>query len=170
VKNIFVDGYNVINSWSELKKIKEYSYEAARNELIEKLSNYGAYKNYKIFIVFDAHMVSKSIEKKEKISSNIIVIFTKEGETADAFIEKTVNNIGRKIEVCVVTSDSLEQQTVFQRGATRMSAVEFYHEIRNVESKIKNKIEKKYSEKRFTLEDAIQRDILEKLEKIRRSN
>lgn len=170
MKNIFVDGYNVINSWSELKKIKEYSYEAARNELIEKLSNYAAYKNYKIFIVFDAHMVSKSIEKKEKVSSNIVVVFTKEGETADAFIEKMVNNIGRKIEVCVVTSDSLEQQVVFQRGATRMSAVEFYHEVKNTESKIKIKIEKKYSEKRFMLEDAIQREVLEKLEKIRRSN
>ncbi len=160
----------MINSWSELKKIKEYSYEAARNELIEKLSNYAAYKNYKIFIVFDAHMVSKSIEKKEKVSSNIVVVFTKEGETADAFIEKMVNNIGRKIEVCVVTSDSLEQQVVFQRGATRMSAVEFYHEVKNTESKIKIKIEKKYSEKRFMLEDAIQREVLEKLEKIRRSN
>ncbi|NMM63482.1 NYN domain-containing protein [Clostridium sp. P21] len=170
MKNIFVDGYNVINSWSELKKIKECSYEAARKELIEKLSNYAAYKNHKVFIVFDAHLVSKSTEKEERISDNIIVVFTKEGETADAFIEKTVNNIGRKIEVCVVTSDSLEQQVVFQRGATRMSSIEFYHEVKNVESKIKSKIERKYSEKRFTLEDTIQKEILEKLEKIRRSN
>lgn len=170
MKNIFVDGYNVINSWSELKKIKEYSYEAARTELIEKLSNYAAYKNYKVFIVFDAHMVSKSIEKKEKISDNIVVVFTKEGETADAFIEKTVNKIGRKIEVCVVTSDSLEQQVVFQRGATRMSSVEFYHEVKSIENKIESKIQKKYSEKRFTLEDTIQKEILEELEKIRRSN
>ncbi len=170
MKNIFVDGYNVINSWPELKKIKEYSYEAARNELMEKLINYAAYNNCKIFIVFDAHMVNGGIGKKEKVSNNIIVIFTKEGETADSFIEKTVNKIGRKIEVCVVTSDSLEQQIVFQRGATRMSALEFYHEIKTIEGKIKNRIEKKYSEKRFTLEDVIQKEILEKLEKIRRSD
>lgn len=169
MKNIFVDGYNVINYWPRLKDIKAFSFEAARQELIETLSNYASYKGYKIFIVFDAHMVSGSIEKREKVSDNIIVIFTKEGETADNFIEREVNRIGRKSEVCVVTSDSLEQQIVFQRGAVRMSSIEFYHEIKAVESKIKKKIEKKYSEKRYTLEDRIQQNILEKLEKIRRS-
>ena len=65
--------------------------------LIEILQNYATYKGYKIFIVFDAHMVNGSLEKREKISDNIIVVFTKEGETADSFIEKDVNNIGRKI-------------------------------------------------------------------------
>lgn len=169
MKNIFVDGYNVINYWPGLKSVKEYSFEAARQELVEILSNYASYKGYKIFIVFDAHKVYGSIEKREKINANIIVIFTKEGETADNFIEREVNRIGRKSEVCVVTSDSLEQQIVFQRGAVRMSSLEFYHEIKAVESKIKNKIEKKYSEKRYTLEDRIQQNILEKLEEIRRS-
>lgn len=169
MKNIFVDGYNVISSWPELKSIKEYSFEAARQKLIEILSNYASYNAYKIFIVFDAHMVNGSIEKREKISDNIIVIFTKEGETADNFIEREVNRIGRKSEVCVVTSDSLEQQVVFQRGAVRMSSIEFYHEIKAVEVKIKNKIIKKYSQKRETLEDRIEQNILEELEKIRRS-
>lgn len=170
MKSIFVDGYNVISYWPGLKSIKEYSFEAARQELIEILSNYASYKGYKIFTVFDAHMVYGSIEKREKISDNIIVIFTKEGETADNFIEREVNRIGRKSEVCVVTSDSLEQQVVFQRGAVRMSSIEFYHEIKSVETKIKKKIEKKYSQKRHTLEDRIEQNILEKLEKIRRSN
>lgn len=169
MKNIFVDGYNVINSWPGLKDIKEYSFEAARKELIEILSNYAAYKGYKIFVVFDAHMVSGSIEKREKVTNNLIMIFTKEGETADNFIEREVNRIGRKAEVCVVTSDSLEQQIVFQRGAVRMSSIEFYHEIKRIESKIKNKIEKKYSEKRHTVADRIEQNILEELEKIRRS-
>lgn len=169
MKKIFVDGYNVISYWPELKNIKEYSFEAARQQLIEILSNYASYNGYKIFIVFDAHMVCGSIEKREKISDNIIVIFTKEGETADNFIEKEVNRIGRRAEVCVVTSDSLEQQIVFQRGAVRMSSIEFYHEIKAVELKIKNKIAKKYSQKRETLEDRIEQNILEKLEKIRRS-
>lgn len=170
MRNIFVDGYNVINSWPELKNIKEYSFEAARHELVENLSNYAAYKGYKIFIIFDAHMVRGSMEKKEKASNNVVVVFTKEGETADAFIERTVNKIGRKIEVFVVTSDSLEQQIVFQRGAVRMSSIEFYHEVQSIESRIQKKIERKYSEKRYTLEDRIQKDMLEKLEKIRRSN
>lgn len=169
MKNIFVDGYNVINSWPGLKNIKEYSFDSARQELIEILSNYAAYKGYKIFVVFDAHMVSGSIEKKEKISDYIMVIFTREGETADNFIEREVNRIGRKTEVCVVTSDSLEQQIVFQRGAVRMSSLEFYHEIKSVELKIKSKIKKKYSEKRHTLGDRVSQNVLEELEKIRRS-
>ncbi|MBC2582524.1 NYN domain-containing protein [Clostridium sp. DJ247] len=169
MKNIFVDGYNVINNWPGLKCIKEYSLESAREQLIEILSNYAAYRGYKIFIVFDAHMVSGSIEKKEKVNNNIITVFTKEGETADNFIEKMVNKVGRKFDVCVVTSDALEQQIVFQRGATRMSSIEFYHEIQSIESKIKVRLEKKYSEKKNTLEDVVDKDILEKLEKIRRS-
>ena len=171
MKNIFVDGYNVINSWPELKIIKDYSLESARSELIETLSNYAAYKGYKIFIVFDAHMVNGSVEKKEKFGNgNVIVVFTKEGETADSFIERMINQVGRKFEVSVVTSDSLEQQLVFQRGATRMSSIEFYHEIKGIERKIRSKLEKNYSKKKYSLEDMINKDILEELEKIRRSN
>ena len=170
MKNIFVDGYNVINSWPELKNTKDYSLEAARQQLIEIMSNYAAYRGYKIFVVFDAHMVSGSIEKKEKFSENVIVVFTKEGDTADSFIERMINQIGRKFEVCVVTSDSLEQQLVFQRGATRMSSIEFYHEIKGIETKIRNRIDKHYSKKKHTLEDMVDKDILDKLEKIRRSD
>jgi predicted RNA-binding protein with PIN domain len=170
VKTIFVDGYNVINSWPELKNVKDYSLEFARQGLIETLSNYAAYRGYKIFVVFDAHMVSGSVEKREKFSNNVIIVFTREGDTADTFIERMINQIGRKFEVCVVTSDSLEQQLVFQRGATRMSSIEFYHEIKSIEAKIRNKIEKNYSKKRHTLEDMIEKNILEELEKIRRSN
>ncbi len=170
MKNIFVDGYNVINSWPELKNTKDYSLESARQQLIEIMSNYAAYRGYKIFVVFDAHMVNGSIEKKEKFSENVIVVFTKEGDTADSFIERMINQIGRKFEVCVVTSDSLEQQLVFQRGATRMSSIEFYHEIKGIETKIRNRIDKSYSKKRNTLEDMVEKDILDKLEKIRRSD
>jgi hypothetical protein len=159
----------VINSWPELNNIKEYSFESARRELIEMLSNYAVYKGYKIFLVFDAHMVIGSLENKEKINENVTVVFTKENETADSFIEKTVNDIGRKNEVFVVTSDSLEQQVIFQRGAVRVSSIEFYHEVKNIESKIKNKIQNRYSNKKHTIEDRIEKDMLEKLEKIRKS-
>ncbi|MCY6483516.1 NYN domain-containing protein [Clostridium aestuarii] len=169
MRNIFVDGYNVINSWPELNKIKEYSFEAARKKLIEVLQNYAAYKGYKVFVVFDAHMVKGSIEKKEK-DNNIIVVFTKEGETADSFIEKYVNKIGRKSEVCVVTSDSLEQQVIFQRGATRMSTLEFYNEVHKMQQSIKAKMDKKISSNRTFLEDILEDNILDKLEKIRKSH
>lgn len=169
MKTIFVDGYNVINSWPDLKDIKNYSLESSRKKLIEILQNYSTYKGYKIFLVFDAHMVDKSIEKKEHCGGNLIVVFTKEGETADSFIEKKVNNIGRKIDVCVVTSDSLEQQIIFQRGAIRMSSLEFYHEIKLVENKIKNKIEVNTITKKDLIEDRVEGKILEKLLKIRKN-
>lgn len=169
MKTIFVDGYNVINSWPNLKGIKDFSYEASRQQLIDTLQNYSEFKGYKMFIVFDAHMVKGSLEKKER-QGNLVVVFTKEGETADVFIEKMVNNIGRKSEVSVVTSDSIEQQVTFQRGATRMSSIEFYHEVINIEKRIQMKTEKKYLEKRNLLEDRVDEETLKKLEKIRRSH
>lgn len=168
MKNIFVDGYNIIHSWPKLKEVKDYNFDSARQELLDILQNYAEYKDCRIFLVFDAHMVSGSIEEKKRIG-NVIIVFTKEGETADSFIEKTVDNIGRKQEVCVVTSDSLEQQVAFQRGATRMSSMEFYFEVKNVEEKINAKSKEKKFKQKLSLEDRIEKDILQKLEKIRRN-
>ena len=139
MRNVFVDGYNVINSWPELRDIVKYSLEAARQKLIVILQNYAVYKGYKVILVFDAHMKKGSLENKE-VYSSVVVIYTKEGETADSYIEKTVNDIGRKTEVCVVTSDFLEQQLAFQRGAIRASCTEFYFEVRQVEEQIKTLI------------------------------
>ncbi|MBW9154695.1 NYN domain-containing protein [Clostridium estertheticum] len=168
MRTLFVDGYNVINSWPSLKKVKEYSYESSRVQLIDILQNYVAFKGYKMVIVFDAQLVKGSIQKKER-QGNLVVVFTKEGETADNYIEKMVNDIGRNTEVCVITSDSLEQQITFQRGATRMSSIEFYHEVVSTQKKIEIKIERKYLEKRNWLEERIDEKTLEKLEKMRRS-
>ena len=130
--------------------------------------NYSSFKGYNIIIVFDAHMVKGSLQKKERIG-NITVVFTKEGETADLYIEKTVNNIGRASEVYVVTSDSIEQQVTFQRGANRISSLEFYHTVMEANTKISKKYEKTYSKDRNLFEDMIDSQIAEKLEKIRRS-
>jgi uncharacterized protein len=169
LRSVFVDGYNVISSWSELREMKEHSFEAARQKLIDYLQNYATYKGYRVIIVFDAHMVVGSLQKRDKISDNLLVVYTKEGETADSYIEKAVDSIGRKKEVFVVTSDSMEQQLAFQRGASRISSIEFYFEVKDAEEKIKIGIKGKYSEKRNLLEDRIEKDVLEKLEKIRRS-
>ncbi len=169
MKTIFVDGYNVINSWPNLKKIKDFSYGSSRQELIDSLQNYSGFKGYKVFIVFDAQLVKGSLQKKET-QGNLIVVFTKEGETADDYIERMVNNIGRKSEVCVVTSDSLEQQVTFQRGAIRMSSIEFYHEVISTQKKIRINIEKNQLDKRNRLEERIDNETLQKLEKIRRSH
>ena len=83
------------------------------------LQNYAAYKSCKIVLVFDAHKVLGNLEKQD-IVGNIVVVFTKDGETADSYIERVVDEIGRKVEVVVVTSDSLEQQTIFQRKNIEM--------------------------------------------------
>ncbi len=168
MRTLFVDGYNVINSWPNLKTVKEHSYEFSRVQLIGILQNYVAYKGYKMVIVFDAQLLKGSIQKKER-QGNLVVVFTKEGETADSYIERMVNNIGRDMEVCVITSDSLEQQITFQRGATRMSSIEFYHEVIATQKKIEIEIEKRYLGKRNWLEERIDGETLEKLEKMRRS-
>jgi predicted RNA-binding protein with PIN domain len=169
MKTIFVDGYNVINYWPELRDIKDQSMEIAREKLIETLNNYAVYKDYMVKIIFDAHLKKGNLETTEKIGERLSVVFTKEGETADAFIEKSVDEIGRKAEVSVVTSDSLEQQLIFQRGAVRISSLEFYHEVKEAEICIKGNIEKKYTQSRQILEDVVNSEVLEKLEKIRRS-
>lgn len=168
MKTIFVDGYNVINSWPNLKQRKDFSFEAARQTLIDKLHNYGVFKACKIVLVFDAHKVMGSVEKREEVNNNISVIFTKDGETADSYIEKQVNLLGRKHEIVVVTSDNLEQQTIFQRGAVRMSSLEFYNEIVKVEKSIKVKSDKNKTIDRNRVSDNIDEKIVRILEEIRR--
>jgi predicted RNA-binding protein with PIN domain len=169
VKTIFVDGYNVINSWPNLKQKKDSSFEGARQTLIDKLHNYGVFKACKIVVVFDAHKVVGSLEKKEEVNKNISIVFTKDGETADSYIEKKVNALGRKHEIVVVTSDSLEQQIVFQRGAVRMSSLEFYNEIVKVEKSIQLKADKNKSTHKNSISDNIDDEIAKILEEIRRS-
>ena len=170
MKIIFIDGYNVLNSCPNLKDLKNISFDGARDKLINILHNYGSYNDCKIVLVFDGHKVAGNIENKEDINRNLSIVFTKDGETADAYIEKEVNLIGRKYEVCVVTSDWLEQQTIFQRGATRISSIEFYNEVVNVEDKIRIRAERNMISQKNNLSDNIDEDIFHKLEKIRRSH
>ncbi|MGL5149211.1 MAG: NYN domain-containing protein [Clostridium sp.] len=168
MKIVFVDGYNVINSWPNLKGDKKDDFNGSRQKLIDILHNYGSYNNCKVIIVFDAHKVAGNLENKETLNKNLSIVFTKDGETADAYIEKEVHQYGRKYEVCVVTSDLLEQQTIFQRGAIRLSSLEFYNEVLKTEKKIKIKAEKIEKPHRNNLEDNIDCEIRAKLEAMRR--
>lgn len=170
MKIVFVDGYNVINSWPNLKSEKDHSLEGARKKLIDTLHNYGVFNDCKVIIVFDAYKVHRSLENKDQINKNITVVFTKDGETADAYIEREVHGLGRRIEIYVVTSDHLEQQIIFQRGAVRISSLEFYSEVNDSESMIKHKsIRHKVTNKNH-LGDNIDDDVLIRLEAMRRSN
>ena len=169
MRYIFIDGYNIINSWSDLAIGKDETLENSRQRLREILENYVAMREDKLYLVFDAHLSKGSIEKEEKIN-NITVVFTKEGETADSYIERKVNLIGRKKEVIVVTNDNLEQQTIFQRGATRMSSIEFNNEVRKSQNSLREEISKINSKNRTTLVDSIEdEEVRKKLEKIRRN-
>ncbi|MBU5317583.1 NYN domain-containing protein [Clostridium bornimense] len=169
MRYIFIDGYNIINSWSDLAIGENETLENSRQRLIEILENYVAMREDKLYLVFDAHLSKGSIEKEEK-TNNITVVFTKEGETADSYIERKVNLIGRKKEVIVVTSDNLEQQTIFQRGATRMSSLEFNNEVKKSQNSLREEINKMNSKTRTTLVDRIEdEEVRKKLERIRRN-
>ena len=167
MKIIFVDGYNVINSWPNLNGMREYSFDGARNKLHDILVNYASYNNCRIYLVFDGHKVAGNIEKvyEEKF---VTTVFTKFEQTADSYIEKKVNDIGRRAEIIVVTSDWLEQQTIFQRGAVRMSSLEFYNDVLKSEEKIDKRMKKNYVKNRNLLSDSVGDEILAKLERMRR--
>ncbi|MGO1468560.1 MAG: NYN domain-containing protein [Tissierella sp.] len=142
---LFVDGYNIINTWENLKKKQAVSLEEAREELIETLAEYHHYSGIEIIVVFDAHFVRKN--RGNKIDyKGIKVIFTKENETADHYIERTLDKVGRIRRIRVATSDWLEQQIVLSRGGTRISARELELEIKN-EMRLVNK-EMKYSNRK----------------------
>ena len=170
MKIVFVDGYNVLNSWPNLKNEKNASFDGARNKFVDIMHNYASYNDCKVVIVFDGYKVQGNVENKEIINKSLLIVFTKTGETADSYIEREVHEIGRRYEVCVVTSDWLEQQTIFQRGAVRISSIEFYNEVMKVEHNIRHKTEKsKYSTKNH-LQDNLDEHILRKLEEMRRSH
>ena len=164
---IIVDGYNVLNSWEEVKKYKE-DFEFARFKLVDKLCDYASFKGVKIVVVFDAHKQIGGVEKKEKHKS-IEIVYTKEGEIADCYIEKMVYQYSKKYKVGVVTFDNLEQSLIMQMGAIRITPTEFLEQIKITNKKIGEKIELSYVDGRNMLENCIDKDILEKLEKIRRN-
>ncbi|EOD00081.1 NYN domain-containing protein [Caldisalinibacter kiritimatiensis] len=164
---LFVDGYNIINAWSELKESSTISLESARNQLIEVMAEYQSYTGIKVIIVFDAHLVKGSSEKKE-IQYGVEVVYTKERETADSYIEKTLHSIGRKKRVRVATSDWAEQQIVLGRGGTRISARELKEEVRIAKKAIEKKAEK-IKEVNDSLMGRLDATTLEKLEKMRRN-
>ncbi|MBD7912691.1 MULTISPECIES: NYN domain-containing protein [Clostridium] len=169
MKIIFIDGYNVLNSWPNLKEGKNDSFHGRRLKLVNILHNYGSYSDSKVILVFDGHKVAGNLENKEDINKNLSIIFTKDGETADSYIEREVHSLGRRFEVYVVTSDWLEQQTIFQRGAVRMSSLEFYNEVMETEHSIRKKAAKNRVVAKNHLQDNLDIDVVQKLEKIRRS-
>lgn len=126
---LLVDGYNIIFAWEELHELSKINIEGARGKLMDILCNYQGYKKNTIILVFDGYKVPGNPGEVIKYH-NIYVVYTKEAETADQFIEKTVPEIAKKHRVSVATSDALEQMIILGQGAQRISARELLEEIK----------------------------------------
>lgn len=125
---LLVDGYNIIFSWEELKDLSKVSMDGARMRLMDILCNYQGFKACHVILVFDAYKVEGHVCEVQKYH-NIYVVYTKEAETADQYIEKTVHELGKKYRVRVATSDGLEQVIILGQGGLRLSAQELKEEI-----------------------------------------
>ena len=132
---LLVDGYNIIFAWDDLKAVARDNLDAARKQLMDLLSNYQGFKKSVVILVFDAYKVKGGLGSVEKYH-NIHVVYTKEAETADAFIEKATYEIGRQHRVKVATSDGPEQLIILGHGALRLSASNFHEEMEQVQSQI----------------------------------
>lgn len=163
---LYIDGYNIINQWSYYRDISR-NIANSRNKLIELLVEYQAYRGIKVIVVFDAHLVKGSVEKKEVVSG-VEVIYTKEHETADSYIEKQLDKIGRYENVQVATSDSAIQQIVISRGGTRISAHEMILMLEDTKRDIRTKTDKP-RQKGTNIDQVIDTETLKKLERIRRN-
>lgn len=164
---LLVDGYNIIHSWDNLKEMMEVSLESARQKLLDIMSNYQGYHNITIIVVFDGYLVKGNTGTIYEYN-NIFVVYTKEAETADHYIERVVNNLPRHYRVRVATSDALEQLIILGRGATRISAKELYHEIQSYENRLREKYIQKRPPKNNLLADNIDKEALEWIEELRR--
>lgn len=134
---ILVDGYNVIYAWDNLNELLPMDYGAARDKLIDILANYAGFMECEMIVVFDAYKVKGNIGSVETIKG-ISVVYTKEAETADMYIEKVTHKIGKKHKVRVVTSDGLEQMIILGHGALRVSSRGFLEEVTKVEETIRS--------------------------------
>lgn len=135
---LYVDGYNMIGAWPHLSKLqRQNEMEAARDNLLHELSEYSKYENVEVIVVFDAHFVPGIQKQYDRY--NLKVIFTKEDETADSYIEKAVGEENKfTTNVMVATSDLAEQWLIFQRGASRKSARDLYKELNYTKEQIQS--------------------------------
>lgn len=137
---LLIDGYNIIFAWEDLKKIAEENLDAARGELINRMCNYQGYAGCELILVFDAYRVKGRHRDVERYC-NINIVYTKESETADSYIERVTHELSKKHRVRVATSDGLEQMIILGSGAMRISAAEFRKRYIASENAIKDYID-----------------------------
>lgn len=164
---LLVDGYNIIFAWKNLNKLAKDNLELARDKLIHILKNYQGVKNINIILVFDAYLVKGSKGSIEK-NDNISIVYTKEAETADNYIEKTATALSKEYKVRVATSDYLEQVIIIGRGAVRISANDLKNEVDAVNKQISERLDEIKPVKNNMLFDNLDEDAAAWLEALRR--
>ena len=163
---LLVDGYNIIFAIPELKELAEINIDSARDKLTDLLCNYQGFKNNILILVFDAYKVEGGVGSVLKYH-NIYVVYTKEAETADQYIEKTVHEIGKKYHVTVATSDALEQKIIWGAGASRMSAKGLWEELQSVRKEIQEQFLEKKEPSSIRLFDHADKELAKEMEKVR---
>lgn len=163
---LLVDGYNIIFAWEDLKELAAVNIDGAREKLMDILCNYQGFKKSTLILVFDAYKVKGNPGSVETYH-NIHVVYTKEAETADQYIEKTVHEIGRKYRVTVATSDQLEQVIILGQGGQRMSARELLEDMIEVSHQIRETARQKSSSEKNYLFDHLDEETAARMERIR---
>ena len=163
---LLVDGYNVIFAWDDLKELAKINIEAARNKLMDILCNYQGFRKCVVILVFDAYKVEGYALEIQKYH-NIHVVYTKEAETADQYIEKVVHQIGKKYHVTVVTSDGVEQVVTAGQGGTLISSREFKEEVELVRRQIRKEYESRRETGKNYLFDHMDEKMAEEMEEVR---
>lgn len=160
-KFLLVDGYNVIYAWNDLKELSDTNIDAARGKLLDDMCNYQGMKSMEVIVVFDAYRV-KGHETEISDYLNIHVVYTKEAETADQYIEKFAHTHGRKYDVTVATSDGLEQIIIRGQGCRLLSARELKRDYEEAKAQIRTqyldqqKQEKTYVMDKISLEESME--------------
>lgn len=163
---LLVDGYNVIFAWEDLKELAKVNIEGARNKLMDVLCNYQGFKKCNLILVFDAYKVQGQELGVQKYH-NIYVVYTKEAETADQYIEKVVHEIGRKYHVTVATSDNVEQVVTLGQGGKLLSARELRTEVEEVQRQIREEYLNRPQKGKNYLFDYLDEEISGQMEEVR---
>lgn len=166
---LIIDGYNVINAWPDLIRLKEINFEHARLKLIDILSDYAGFKGIKTIIVFDAHQVKGGLGHREE-KEGLEIIYTPEDITADMVIEKLVSELSKKEEgtnIYVATSDKVEQDIILGKGAYRISSRELLLEVKEAKKQSTGYYKQKNS-RPYSLDSHLDENIRIRLERMRR--
>ncbi|MDE6961834.1 MAG: TetM/TetW/TetO/TetS family tetracycline resistance ribosomal protection protein [Lachnospiraceae bacterium] len=163
---LLVDGYNVIFAWEELSELAKTNIDGARGKLMDILCNYQGFRQCSLILVFDAYRVEGHREEVLPYH-NIHVVYTREAETADQYIERTAHEIGRKYQVTVATSDKLEQIIIRGQGCVMMSARELREEIQRISQEIRTQYTDRFPGSKNYLFDSLPDELAEQMRQIR---